>query len=124
MQYDVTVHNISEEEKDLVCQVLADKVVKYTVGPAEDAALEYLGANCKPKLAVSAVVDRLLKSPKATKAALRWSGSMANKFLRLAGVWDTLGQAEKNVILGYEVAPKPPGWDDPLPDPRDPGGGY
>ena len=127
MQYDVeirdgdkTIHGLTHEQvKEIKC-VLGWANVQYTIHEnAEAEALEYLRANCKPKIAVAPVVNHFLTNPKHTRACLRWNGSMASKFLRLAGVWDTLSKTEKNIILGYEVA-----RDEQLSDPRDPGGGY
>jgi len=109
MKYDLTIHDIPKEEVPPgLLQLLDEEEIRYTLEPAQDAAKAYL-RSCKG-MARHASVDKIIEAfridPKNARAILGWSGSMANKFLRLAGVWDGLTQAERNVILGYEVATK------------------
>lgn len=90
----------------LVCQILDEEEIAYEVRPARDAAREYLDS-CKGQAKytrVKDVVAALKDHPRNTKAVLGWNGAMACRFLRLAGVWEEIGQTEKNMILGYEVA--------------------
>lgn len=118
MRYDVKVYDGAAEERETIrgltygqmgaiVAVLDWAHIKYYVKDIEvnGAAQAYL-RSCKG-LAKYASVDKVVETfridPKNAKAILRWNGSMACKFLRLAGAWDGLDQAEKNVILGYEV---------------------
>lgn len=109
MRYDITTTYgaicglTGEQAKDLK-RLLAQADIEYTVKPI-DGAEKYLRANCKfPHAKVGGVVAAFRANPKKTKAGLRWNGSMAQKFLKLAGAWDGLGERERNIILGYEVA--------------------
>ena len=117
-RYDIKLYDVLGEERetirdlthvqmcDLRC-VFGWANIKHTVKAIDvgNGAQEYLEANCKWPVSVDKAVAMLTgSSPRRMRGVLGWNGSMACKFLRLAGAWDELSQHEKNVILGYEVA--------------------
>ena len=119
MKYNLTVHDIPGEGMPGLLQLLDEEEIKYTVELVTNEAQGYLD-ECKGLaryISVANVTASLLDHPKNAKALLGWNGSMAQKFLKLAGAWDDLDEHKRNVILGYEVA-----RDDRVPN--DPGGGY
>ena len=123
MLYDVVIHGITKEVLESIQPILERARIGYVIEPS--AAQKYLdesGSWLAAKVGVDKVVTAFKIDPKGAKSHFGWNGSMANKFLRLAGVWDELSKTEKNIILGYEVASK--ALDERLPDPRDPGDGY